>query len=138
MQYLENNGTPISMEYCTLIETCRTSQRTRSRRSYYMESTVGPQQKQHYCHQAKWRSGTLMLLVVQTLRAQGRYKFYYDRKAHSQTAFVRFPQDETGKRRKLSRPWHGPYRVTDLPEPDVCLTSINYSQAYITLKSAHV
>ena len=33
--------------------------------------------------------------------------------------FVRFPQDETGKLRKLSRPWHGPYRVTTLSELDI-------------------
>ena len=70
-------------------------------------------------------------------RAQGRYKYYYDRKTHSQTfkvgdwAFVRFPQDESGKRRKLSRPWHGPYRVTELPEPDVCLTNLYYPDSKI-------
>ncbi len=83
--------------------------------------------------------------AVQAIRrAQGRYKFYYDRKAHSQTfkmgdwAFVRFPQDETGKRRKLSRPWHGPYRVTDLPEPDVCLTSVYYPDSRMKVHLSRV
>ena len=50
-------------------------------------------------------------------QAQGRYKKYYDRKTTPNTVWktdwvmIRFPQDETGKERKLSRPWHGPYRV---------------------------
>ena len=26
---------------------------------------------------------------------------------------IRFPQEESGRLRKLSRPWHGPYRVTE-------------------------
>ena len=32
---------------------------------------------------------------------------------------VRFPQEESGKNRKLSRPWHGPYRVIQCVDPDV-------------------
>ena len=32
---------------------------------------------------------------------------------------VRFPQEESGKQRKLSRPWHGPYRVVQSTKPDV-------------------
>ncbi len=95
-QYLENNGTPISMEYCTLIETCRTSQRARSRRSYYTESTVGPQQTSEveirdldvadYREQVIQTLSSARDIAVQAIRrAQGRYKFYYDRKAHSQT-----------------------------------------------------
>ena len=47
--------------------------------------------------------------------AQVRYKSNYD--CHAQDlkfqlgewVLVRFPQDETGKLRKLSHPWHGPY-----------------------------
>ena len=32
---------------------------------------------------------------------------------------VRFPHEETGRNRKLSQPWHGPYRVLSYDEPDV-------------------
>ena len=32
---------------------------------------------------------------------------------------IRFPQDETGKERKLSRPWHGPYRVLEVTETGI-------------------
>ena len=34
---------------------------------------------------------------------------------------IRFPQDETGKEHKLSRPWHGPYRVLEVTETGLCI-----------------
>ncbi len=38
--------------------------------------------------------------------------------------FVRFPQEESGRLRKLSCPWHGhPYRITSLSGPDACVSS---------------
>ena len=52
-------------------------------------------------------------------------KRYYDRKAKQQQfkigdqVLVRFPGEEQGKQRKLSRPWHGPYRITSRDDPDV-------------------
>ena len=65
--------------------------------------------------------------------AQKRYKFQYDK--HLQPidfqlgdwVFVHFPQDETGPLRKLSRPWHGPYRVIAVDEPDVTLIKVYFS-----------
>ena len=30
-----------------------------------------------------------------------------------------FPRDEVGRNRKLSRPWHGPYRVIGKKDPDI-------------------
>ena len=39
---------------------------------------------------------------------------------------VYFPQDETGKMRKLSQPWHGPYRITSRDDPDVMVTKIYF------------
>ena len=41
---------------------------------------------------------------------------------------VYHPQDETGGNRKLSRPWHGPYRVTSIQDPDVCLVKVYFPQ----------
>ena len=32
---------------------------------------------------------------------------------------VKFPAEEPGRMRKLSRPWHGPYRITNTRGPDV-------------------
>ena len=50
--------------------------------------------------------------------AQKRYKRQYDKKVQPVTyrvgewVLVKFPAEESGKMRKLSRPWHGPYRIT--------------------------
>ena len=57
--------------------------------------------------------------------AQKRYKEQYDKRATpvsfkaGDLVLVQFPQDESGKNRKLSRPWHGPYRVIQCVDPDV-------------------
>ena len=57
--------------------------------------------------------------------AQQRYKKYYDRKSEPSTlqksewVMIRFPQEETGSGRKLSRPWHGPYRVLSTSETGI-------------------
>jgi len=37
---------------------------------------------------------------------------------------IHFPQDETGKQHKLSRPWHGPYHVISRDDPDI--TAVKY------------
>ena len=35
-------------------------------------------------------------------------------------------QDESGKNRKLSRPWHGPYHVCDCPTPDAVASKVYF------------
>ena len=37
---------------------------------------------------------------------------------------IRFPREETGKQRKLSRPWHGPYHITHRNDPDVTAVKV--------------
>ena len=38
---------------------------------------------------------------------------------------VHFPQEETGMARKLSRPpWHGPYQVKSVDDPDVTVNKV--------------
>ena len=65
-------------------------------------------------------------------KAQQRYKDTYDRKSDSHSYWVgdwvliRFPVKETGKLRKLSRPWHGPYRVTSCNETNVTALKIYF------------
>ena len=39
---------------------------------------------------------------------------------------IYFPQDKTGKSRKLSHPWHGPYRITSRDDPDITATKIYF------------
>ena len=41
---------------------------------------------------------------------------------------VRFPQEESGALRKLSRPWHGPYRVIEKNDPDIILAKVYFPQ----------
>jgi len=41
---------------------------------------------------------------------------------------VRFPADETGRLRKLSRLWHGPYRISAINGPDVSVSKVYYPQ----------
>ena len=63
-------------------------------------------------------------IAVKTLqKAQKKYKTHYDRKS-TQTDYrvgewvlVRFPHEETGKYRKMSQPWHGPFRVIARNDP---------------------
>jgi len=53
-------------------------------------------------------------LAEQTNRnAQRHYKHQYDKTARNAKFKIGdyFAQDETGKHRKWSQPWHGPYRV---------------------------
>lgn len=69
-------------------------------------------------------------------KAQTKYKKYYDKARGAQPAslsvgkwvLVRFPQDETGSNRKLSRPWHGPYRIASKQDPDVCVGKVYFPQ----------
>ena len=62
--------------------------------------------------------------------AQTRYRRSYDRSSREVNykvgdwVLVRFPQEETGRMRKLSRPWHRPYRVVDRRDPDVTAVKV--------------
>ena len=67
-------------------------------------------------------------------RAQQKYKSAYDLKAMERDyrigdwVLVRFPQEETGKLRKLSRPWHGPYRIVSRSDRDVTVSKVYHPQ----------
>ena len=39
---------------------------------------------------------------------------------------VRFPHDKIGKSRKLSQPWHGPYRVVDVNYLDLTVSKVYF------------
>ena len=70
-------------------------------------------------------------------KAQQRYKTQYDRKTDGYQykiggwVLIRFPSEESGRLRKLSRPWHGPYRVTSANE-----TNISAVKVYFPLEDA--
>ena len=79
-------------------------------------------------------SSARQLAASSIQKAQAKYKEQYDRKT-KETMFrvgdwilVRFPQDESGRWRKLSRPWHGPYRILDKSDPNVTCIKVYYPQ----------
>ena len=65
-------------------------------------------------------------------RAQKRYKGQFDRRAQQRPynvgdwVMVKFPQKEQGRMRKLSHPWHGPYRVIERNDPDLTVSKVYY------------
>ena len=72
-------------------------------------------------------------LATQSIRkAQNQYKSQYDKKGTKRTyqvgdwVLVKFPAEESGKNRKLSQPWHGPYRVLSCPDPDVVVSKVYF------------
>ena len=67
--------------------------------------------------------------------AQKRFKYYYDKSAMSiqysvgDWVLVKFPHEETTRLGKLSRPWHGPYRVVAVNDPDITVVKVYFPQA---------
>ena len=67
-------------------------------------------------------------------KAQRRYKAQYDKKTRpvhhrvGDWVLVRFPHEESGKQRKLSRPWHSPYRVTQRDDPDITVVKVHFPE----------
>ena len=67
-------------------------------------------------------------------QAQAKYKKQYDRKAKSLSyevgdwVLIRFPQEESGANRKLSRPWHGPYRIESVSSTGVVAVKVYFPQ----------
>ena len=72
------------------------------------------------------------LALTHIQKAQKHYKKYYDLRANPKTyklgdwVLVRFPHEESGKLRKLSRPWHGPYRIVCCNDTDVTVVKVYF------------
>ena len=66
--------------------------------------------------------------------AQKRYKRQYNKKVKPVTyqvdewVLVKFPAEESGRMRKLSRPWHGPYHITKINGPNVSALKVYHPQ----------
>ena len=96
---------------------------------------IQPTQVEDYREEVILSLSSARELAVQTLqKAQKRYKRHYDRKstqkAHRvrERVLVRFPHEETGKYRKLSQPWHGPFRVIACDDPDITVVKVYFPQ----------
>ena len=75
------------------------------------------------------------LLAAESIKdSQRKYKEHFDRGAEQKTyrvgdlVLIRFPQEEEGPLRKLSRPWHGPYRIVAREDPDVTVVKMHFPQ----------
>ena len=73
------------------------------------------------------------LAATSIQKARDKYKRSYDRHSNSSWkpgdwVLVRFPQEESGANHKLSRPWHGPYRVTSVNDPDLSSIKVYFPQ----------
>lgn len=74
------------------------------------------------------------LAVTSIREAQRHYRHQYDMKAKvveyqlGDWVFVRFPSEETGKKRKLSRPWYGPFRVIAQRDPDLTVSKVYFPE----------
>ena len=77
-------------------------------------------------------SSAKTLAASQIQKAQSKYKKCYDKKTKLSTfkvgqwVLVRFPHEETGRMRKLSRPWHGPFRVVSRQDPDITVSNVYF------------
>ena len=61
-----------------------------------------------------------------------KYKKYHDRSTYKldykvgdhDWILIRFPAEEIGKQRKLSKPWYGPYHVTGMTDTGVTAVKV--------------
>jgi hypothetical protein len=37
---------------------------------------------------------------------------------------VKFPKEESGRNRKLSQPWHGPFHIVSIDNPDLTVSKV--------------
>ena len=79
-------------------------------------------------------SSARKLAATSTQKAQVKYKKHYDKKARplphevGDWILIRFPQEETGANRKLSHPWHGPYRIESISPTGVVAVKVYFPQ----------
>ena len=98
-----------------------------------------------YQEQMVLSSTTRSLAIKANKEAQRWYEFQYDKTTKTSKfqvgdwVLVYFPQDETGKNRKLSQPWHGPYRIVSRDDPDVTVAKIYFpDDPLIQIHRSHV
>ena len=96
-------------------------------------SDVEPTSIRDYREELVLTLSTARETTLESIRkAQRRYNEGYDRRADNYSycvgdwVLIRFPSEETGQLRKLSRPWRGPYRVTSCNETNVTAVKVYF------------
>ena len=106
-----------------------------------MEATLLPPESASSCDIEEYQqelmislSSARSLAVTSIQEAQKHYKNQYDRGAKvadyrmGDWVFVKFPAEESGKNRKMSRPWRGPFRVIERKDPNLTLVNVYFPQ----------
>ena len=107
--------------------------RSPSEAAYLPFPTDPPTTIEDYREELMLSLGSARELAIKTIEeSQKRYKANYDRHAKDvhfrvgDWVLVYFPQDDSGKMRKLSKPWHGPYRIIRRQDPTVVCTKVYF------------
>ena len=105
--------------------------RTPSDAALFPPSTPEPTTVEDYRVEVMTSLSSARALAAKKLKkTQEKSKIRYDQKAKTRKlmkgdwVLVKFPQDEMGRNRKLSQPWHGPYRVLDWCDTDVLVEKV--------------
>ena len=98
-------------------------------------SPLSPIRAEDYREEVIFALASAHDLAAESIKvAQKHYKDYYDWGTKQvgyrlgDWVFIKFPAEETGQNRKLSNPWHGPYRIVARKDPDVTTTKVYFPQ----------
>ena len=101
--------------------------------AFVQPANMTPTTAEDYREEVMFSLTSARQLAAQSVeKVQQRYKKYYDRHAKSveyrvgDWIFIRFPAEETGRNRKMSHPWHGPYRVMSKRDPDISAQKVYF------------
>ena len=110
-----------------------TDLRTPTEATFLPLSSVNPTDVDDYREELMLSLSRAREIATQSIqKSQKQYKKHYDAKATStkfkvgQWVLVRFPQEESGRQRKLSRPWHGPYRIISRDDPNLTVQKVYF------------
>jgi len=110
-----------------------TDLRSPTEAAYHNPNTLVPGTTENYKEEVMLALSSARSLAVESIsKAQDRYKHYYDRNTVQSDfrvgdwIFIQFPAVETGRNRKLSHPWQGPYRVLQRNDPDITATKVYF------------
>ena len=108
---------------------------TPTKAAFLDPSKLTPSTAEDYRKEVMESLGSACKLVVDSIaKAQKRYKEMYGRNAEQVDfrigywIFIKFPAEETGRNRKLSNPWHGPYRILMRNDLDITATKVYFPQ----------
>ena len=98
-------------------------------------SDVDPADPVDYQQELMLARSSARELAAEAIRgAQDKYKTNYDKKRQitnyrvGDWVLIRFPQDEYGTNHKLSRPWHGPFRVKESSSTGVTAVKVYFPE----------